>query len=76
MFFRNLSNCYLQTKISKKPKTKQSIDSQIPQSVREEDTSFNIGPNNVACDVKVDSDELPLQEKKDANICKIKQTAY
>lgn len=27
-----------------------------------EDTGFNIGPDNVACDVKVDSDELSLQE--------------
>lgn len=24
------------------------------------DTSFNVGPHNVASDVKVDADELPL----------------
>lgn len=28
------------------------------------DTSFNIGPDDVACDVKVDSDELPLQKTR------------
>lgn len=29
-----------------------------------EDTSFNIGTNNVARNIKVDPDELPLQETK------------
>lgn len=29
-----------------------------------EDTSFNIGPNDVSCNIKVDSDKLPLQDKK------------
>lgn len=28
------------------------------------DTSLNIGPDDVARDVKVDSDELPLQETR------------
>lgn len=29
--------------------------------MRGKDTSLNVGPNNVASDVKVDSDELPLR---------------
>lgn len=32
---------------------------------RKRDTSFNIGPYDVSCDIKVDSDKLPLQDKKD-----------
>lgn len=32
-----------------------------PVNILIQDTGFNIGPNNVSSDIKVDSDEFPLQ---------------
>lgn len=29
----------------------------------EKDTCFNVGPNNISSDIKVDADEFPLQQK-------------
>lgn len=44
------------------------VETAFSDCLGNEDTSFDIGPNNVSCDIKVDSDKLPLQKKQKQNI--------
>lgn len=53
---------YCINKLTRIKRTTSTADLHLQPS--SEDTSFNIGTNNVARNIKVDPDELPLQETK------------
>lgn len=59
-YWIHFCGCFQQTLLANHSHTRTDNNTK-PVNILIQDTGFNIGPNNVSSDIKVDSDEFPLQ---------------